>query len=160
MHTNPMTYDITLMLRIFDTLCQYQAESIPVEHILSSVKLPDITATSQTPTSQQIQNSSDKIVHSLHKMRVQSGTAYFQPGLQDFFKAVFLCCNINVNAESDNGIVLPVRSFSESHLVMEDGTSVLEQIMEKIPDIFLMRYNFAPCDSICFLRMLRIVSEM
>ena len=130
MHDSSATYDITLMLRIFDILCQYHPESLPIEHIQSSVKLSDATIL-EIPTSQLILDSPAKIVHSLHKIRTQSGSAYFQPALQDFFKSVFLCCNINSEAKDNREVVLPVRSFSENRLVMKDGTSIIGRIMEK-----------------------------
>jgi len=132
MHNETAEYDITLMLRVYDTFCLYQIDSIPIES-LSSVKLPDATAVFQTPTSQQIQSSPGRIVHSLHKIRTQRGYAYFQPALRDFFKAVFFCCNTHSNIEDtkENEIFLPVRSFSEDRLVMKDGRSILERIMEK-----------------------------
>ena len=130
MRDNPATYDITLLLRVFDTLCQYQPESLSTESILSIMRLSDATILG-TPTSQQILDSPEKIIHSLHKIRTQSGSAYFQPALQDFFKSVFICCNINNESKKDKEIILPVRSFSENRLVMKDGTSILGRIMEK-----------------------------
>lgn len=131
MRNDPATYDIALMLRVYDTLCQYQADSISLEHIQSSMKLPDANTVLLTPTSQQIQDSPGNIVHSLHKIRTQCGSVYFQPALQDFFKVLFLCCNIDCNSINDKEIVLPVRSFSEDCLVMQDGTSMIKQIMDK-----------------------------
>ena len=130
MYANPTTYDITLMLRVFDTLCHYQPESLSIDHILPSVKMFDSTVL-EAPTSQQILDSPEKIIHSLHKIRTQRGSAYFQPALQDFFKSVFICCNINSETKKDKEIILPVRSFSENRLVLKDGTSILGRIMEK-----------------------------
>jgi len=131
MRNDPATYDIALMLRVYDTLCRYQAGSIPLEHILSLLKLPDDNTVLHTPISQQILDSPDKIVHSLHKIRTQCGSAYFQPALQDFFKSLFFCCDINYNNNTNKEIVFPVRSFSEDSLVMQDGTSMIKQIMDK-----------------------------
>jgi len=130
MHHCQVTFDITLMLRVFDTLCQYQAESISFENVRHSLQLQDYSAVLHSPTSQQILNSPDKIVHSLHRIQTQFGMAFFQPALQDYFKAVFLCCNKN-SIQSDKEMILPVRSFSEKLLVMEDGISIIERIMEK-----------------------------
>jgi hypothetical protein len=126
---NSATYDITLVLRVFDTLCQYQMESLPIKDILASMNMCGETIL-DVSTSQQIQNMPERIIHSLHKIQTQQGSSYWQPGLRDFFKAVSLCCNIN-NFIHDNAIVLPVRSFSDNSLIMEDGVSILKRIMEK-----------------------------
>jgi len=130
MQNDTRRYDITLMLRFLDTLCQYQAQSLSHEQISRAMKQSDTTV-SQIPTSQQILESPDKIIHSLHKIHTQDGSAYFQPCLRDYFKAVFLCCNINNYIQNNNEIVLPVRVFDENRLIMQDGVSILERIMAK-----------------------------
>jgi SAM-dependent methyltransferase len=130
MQNDSKEYDITLMLRFLDTLSQYQAELISHEKIISAIKKCG-SATLQIPTSQLILDSPSDIIHSLHRIKMQNGSAYFQPSLRDFFKAVFLCCNMIANVESNNDVVLPVRSFFEERLVMQDGISIFEKIMNK-----------------------------